>query len=95
MIPIVEALAARLPFISVDTSKPEVMREALQHGAGLINDVRALRRAGALQVIAEYQCPVCIMHMQFPDGDITPVDEEIPDIVSSVSDFLHFRIAFA
>lgn len=69
VIPVVEALSKRLPVVlSVDTSKPEVIREALQHGVDLINDVRALRQPGALEVVAEFQAPICLMHMEFPEG---------------------------
>lgn len=50
--------------ISVDTSTPEVMRESYRLGAGLINDVRALGREGAVEAAAETGLPVCIMHMQ-------------------------------
>lgn len=64
VIPVVEILARTLPVpISVDTSKPEVMREAIVHGAGFINDVRALQHPGALKVVAETQVAVCLMHM--------------------------------
>jgi dihydropteroate synthase len=70
VIPVVEALSKRLPVVlSVDTSKPEVMCEALKHGVGLINDVRALRQPGAVEVVAEFQVPVCLMHMEFPEGN--------------------------
>ncbi|HMH67179.1 MAG TPA: dihydropteroate synthase, partial [Pinirhizobacter sp.] len=64
VIPVIEGLVAatRLP-ISVDTSKPEVMRAAVAAGAGMINDVYALRREGALDAAAELRVPVCLMHM--------------------------------
>ena len=63
--PVVEAIAAELDvIISVDTSCPQVMRESARLGAGLINDVRSLRREGALQAAAESGLPVCLMHMQ-------------------------------
>jgi dihydropteroate synthase len=63
-IPVIEAMRAelRLP-ISIDTSKPEVMRAAVEAGAGLVNDVFALRREGALETAAELRVPVCLMHM--------------------------------
>lgn len=65
VIPIVEALhnAVAVP-ISVDTSKPDVMRHATAAGAGMINDVYGLRRAGALAAAAAAGVPVCVMHMQ-------------------------------
>nr|WP_234816874.1 dihydropteroate synthase [Mycolicibacterium wolinskyi] len=63
VIPVVEALAgtSSVP-ISVDTSRPEVMREAVAAGAVMINDVRALQRPGALEAAAGLQVPVCLMH---------------------------------
>ena len=65
VVPVIEALAARLEIpISIDTSKVEVMRDAVQAGAGLINDVNAFRGEGALQQAAESGVPVCLMHMQ-------------------------------
>ncbi len=65
VIPVIEMLAARLEIpISIDTSKAEVMRAAVQAGAGLINDVNALRGKGALQQAVQLGVPVCLMHMQ-------------------------------
>lgn len=65
VIPCVEALAGEVDAtISVDTSTPIVMREAARAGAGLINDVRALTREGALATAVELGLPVCLMHMQ-------------------------------
>lgn len=65
VIPVVEAISAKLSIpVSIDTSKPEVMRSAVAAGAGMINDVYALRRDGALQAAVELGVPVCVMHMQ-------------------------------
>lgn len=65
VLPLIERLAAESPVpISIDTSAPEVMRAAVAAGAGLINDVRALRREGALEAAAGLGVPVCLMHMQ-------------------------------
>lgn len=65
VVPVVERLAAELDvWISVDTYKPEVMRETTAAGAHLINDIRALAEPGAVQVVAETGVPVCLMHMQ-------------------------------
>ncbi|MEM9300818.1 MAG: dihydropteroate synthase [Pseudomonadota bacterium] len=65
VIPVVEALAPAIDVpISIDTSKPEVMRAAAAAGAGIINDVYALRRPGALAAAAATGLPVCLMHMQ-------------------------------
>ena len=90
--PVIEALAARLALpLSVDTSKPEVMRAAVTAGAGLINDVQALRRPGALVTAAALAVPVCLMHMR---GTPTSMQEDpvYADPVAEVSDFLGERV---
>jgi dihydropteroate synthase len=92
IVPVIEALAKQtaLP-ISVDTSKPEVMRAAVAAGAGMINDVYALRRDGALDAAAELKVPVCLMHMQ---GEPRTMQENphYDDVVSEVRRFLAERI---
>lgn len=92
VIPVIDALADRLPVpISVDTSKPQVMREAVQAGAGLINDVRALREPGALEAAAEAKVPVCLMHMRGAPRAMqqAPVYQ---DVVGEVKTFLAERV---
>jgi dihydropteroate synthase len=65
VIPVIERLAAAVPLpVSIDSNKPQVMREAVNAGAGLINDVMALQAPGALDVVRELTVPVCMMHMQ-------------------------------
>ena len=64
VLPLVESLAGVRTMLSVDTSKPEVMRAALSAGAAIINDVRALREPGALEAMGESDCGVVLMHMQ-------------------------------
>ncbi|EPY7439692.1 dihydropteroate synthase [Klebsiella quasipneumoniae] len=65
VIPVVEAMAQRFEvWISVDTSKAEVIRESARAGAHIINDIRSLTEPGALQAAAETGLPVCLMHMQ-------------------------------
>jgi dihydropteroate synthase len=65
VIPVVKALREKSNvWISVDTSKPEVMKASIEAGADLINDIRALREPGALEVVAQADVPVCIMHMK-------------------------------
>ena len=92
IVPVIEALARRtaLP-ISVDTSKPEVMRAAVAAGAGMINDVYALRREGALDAAAELKVPVCLMHML---GEPRTMQDapHYDDVVSDVRRFLAERI---
>ncbi|TVQ91833.1 MAG: dihydropteroate synthase [Chromatiaceae bacterium] len=93
VVPVIEAVAARLPLpISIDTSKPEVMRAAAAVGAGLINDVHALRAPGALTTAAALGLPVCLMHMQGQPRDMQAAPT-YHDVVTEVSDFLRQRIA--
>lgn len=64
VIPVVEAIAQRFEvWISVDTSKPEVIRESARAGAHIINDIRSLTEPGALEAAAQTGLPVCLMHM--------------------------------
>lgn len=92
VVPVIQALTKRVAVpISVDTSKPEVMRAAVAAGAGLINDVYALRRDGALDAAAELKVPVCLMHMQGEPG--TMQDEpHYDDVVGEVHRFLAERV---
>lgn len=63
--PVVEKLVSESEaIVSVDTSTPEVMRESLSLGAGMINDVRAFSREGAIDAVAESEAMLCVMHMQ-------------------------------
>ncbi|HZH56474.1 dihydropteroate synthase [Yanghanlia caeni] len=64
VLPVVEALRDHGVPISVDTFKPQVMRAALEAGADMINDIRALQEPGALEAVADSRCGLCIMHMQ-------------------------------
>jgi len=92
VLPVVERLARELPVpISVDTSKPEIIREAARVGAGLINDVRALRLPGALEAAVASGLPVCLMHMQ---GDPATMQHEpvYADVVAEVHAFLTERV---
>ncbi|MEZ5568767.1 MAG: dihydropteroate synthase [Halioglobus sp.] len=93
VLPVVERLVAELDVvISVDTSSPEVMRAAAAAGAGMLNDVRALSRPGALAAAAESGLPVCLMHMQGEPGSMQ-VAPRYCDIVAEVADFLAGRVA--
>ncbi|HEX7341726.1 MAG TPA: dihydropteroate synthase [Rhodanobacteraceae bacterium] len=92
VLPVVERLAAKVDVpIAVDTSKPEVMRAAVAAGAGMINDVYALRREGALDVAAELGVPVCLMHMQGEPRDMQ-VTPHYDDVVGEVHRFLADRV---
>lgn len=91
--PVVEAIVANLDVvISLDTSTPAVMREGARLGAGLINDVRALRRDGALEAAAESGLPVCLMHMLGEPGDMQN-NPCYRDVVAEVREFLVGRMA--
>ena len=86
--PVVERIARELDvIISVDTSAPMVMTEVARLGAGLINDVRSLRREGALQAAAATGLPVCLMHMLGEPGDMQD-NPRYEDLVGEVSAFL-------
>src|SRR5688500_3216787 len=92
VIPVIERLAKQtsLP-ISIDTSKPEVMRAAVAAGAGMINDVYALRREGALDAAAELGVPVVLMHMQGEPRSMQDAPQ-YDDVVGEVHRFLAERI---
>lgn len=88
VIPLVEKLAGELPVpLSVDTSKPDVMRAAAHAGAGMLNDVYALRQPGAPEAAAGTGLPVCIMHMQGEPRSMQK-NPRYADVVSDVRDFL-------
>ena len=92
VVPVIEALARQVSIpISVDTSKPEVMRAAVAAGAGMINDVYALRQDGALDAAAELKVPVCLMHM-LGEPRTMQDDPHYDDVVSDVRRFLAERI---
>jgi dihydropteroate synthase len=87
-IPVIEAVSKNTDcVISIDTSKADVMREAVRAGAGLINDVRALQESGALQAAAEAKVPVCLMHMQGQPRTMQD-NPEYEDVVKDVGQFL-------
>lgn len=90
--PVVEAVSAELDVvISLDTSTPAVMREGARLGAGMINDVRALRRDGALEAAADSGLAVCLMHMLGEPGTMQR-DPQYRDVVIEVRDFLAQRM---
>ena len=91
VVPVVEAINQRFDtVISVDTSTPGVMMEVAKAGAHMLNDVRALRREGALQAAAATQLPVCLMHMQGQPSTM----QQAPgynDVLADIYDFLAER----
>ncbi|MCO1335090.1 dihydropteroate synthase [Microbulbifer sp. OS29] len=92
VVPVIEAIGANFDaVISVDTSTPAVMRESAAAGAGLINDVRALERPGALQAAAETGLAICLMHMQGQPVTMQQ-DPSYTDVVRDVALYLQARI---
>ena len=93
VVPVIEAVRSRIDQpISVDTSKPGVMRAAVAAGAAMINDVRALQTDGALTAAVELRRPVCLMHMQGQPRNMQQ-DPQYGDVVADVSAFLRDRVA--
>ncbi len=93
VLPVVEALCGELPaVVSVDTSSPALMREAVALGAGMINDVRALRRPGAVEAAAKSGAAVCLVHLQ---GEPQTMQESphYEDLLGEVREFLVRRVA--
>ena len=92
VLPVLEALGGLAVPISVDTTKPEVMREALARGATMINDITALAAPGAIDVVARSDAAVCLMHMQ-GDPQTMQANPAYRDVVAEVRDFLAARAA--
>lgn len=91
--PVIEAISTEMDVpISIDTMKAEVMRAAVKAGAGLINDVNALRSEDALETAAELDVPVCLMHMQGTPQTMQNEPHYV-DVVKEVEDFLLERVA--
>lgn len=92
VVPIISSIRASYPdiIISIDTSKAEVMAQAIFAGADIINDVRALQEPGALEVAVQTQVPVCLMHMQ---GQPRSMQHQptYDDVVAEVLAFLYAR----
>jgi dihydropteroate synthase len=93
VVPVVEALRGDSgAVLSVDSSSPAVMRAAAAAGAGMLNDVRALQRPGALEAAAELGLPVCLMHMQGTPETMQQAPQ-YDDVVDEVAAFLRARIS--
>ncbi len=92
VIPVIEAIASEIDLpISVDTTKPGVMRAAVAAGAGMINDVSGLREEGAVEAVAETGVPACIMHMQGEPRTMQN-NPEYRDVVGDIKNFFLERI---
>jgi dihydropteroate synthase len=95
VVPVIERLARELDVaISIDTTKPEVMRAAVEAGAVLINDVMALRAPGALETAAVLDAGICLMHMKGQPRTMQG-DPQYRDVVAEVRDFLGRRVQAA
>ena len=92
VIPVIEALSkvTTVP-ISIDTYKPEVMRAAIDAGADIVNDICALREDGALEIVANSNAGVCLMHMQGIPQTMQ-INPQYTDVVSEVKQFLADRV---
>ena len=92
VIPVIEALSktCNVP-ISIDTYKPEVMRQAIAAGADIVNDVRALQEPNSLEIVAQSNVGVCLMHMQGTPQTMQ-LEPHYVDVVSVVKQFLVDRM---
>ncbi len=90
ILPVLEGLKGLGKPVSVDTRRPEVMREALKAGASMINDIEALRAPGALEAVRESQCAVCLMHMKGEPATMQQAPR-YDDVVGEVLGFLRER----
>ncbi|WP_333918413.1 dihydropteroate synthase [Vibrio crassostreae] len=92
VIPAIKAIRAKFDvWISIDTSKAEVMRQAVEAGADLINDVRALQEPGALDAAANANVPVCLMHMKGQPRTMQ-ANPNYDDVLMDVEAFLKERV---
>jgi dihydropteroate synthase len=92
VIPVIEALASKVQIpISIDTFKPKVMRAALEAGASMINDVRALQEDGALEIAAKSYAGICLMHMQGTPQTMQN-NPYYDDVVNEIKTFLKARL---
>ncbi|ODS97486.1 MAG: dihydropteroate synthase [Lautropia sp. SCN 69-89] len=92
VVPVLDALRDCGVPLSVDTRHPSTMRAAIEHGADMINDIAALREPGAIDVVRDARCAVCLMHMQGEPATMqqAPAYDEV---VSEVGHFLDARVA--
>jgi dihydropteroate synthase len=95
VIPVIEALSkvCGVP-ISIDTYKPEVMRQAIAAGADIVNDIRALQEPNALEIVAQSNVGVCLMHMQGTPQTMQ-LEPHYIDVVGEVKQFLLDRMNVA
>jgi len=94
VLPVLEQLAGGTVPVSIDTQKPELMREAIAAGTSMINDVNALQSPGALAAVAQSGVAVCLMHMQGTPSDMQ-IDPHYDDVVAEVLEFFGERMRAA
>ncbi len=94
VMPLLERLVELNVPLSIDTVKPQVMKEALAAGAAIINDIGALRAPGALEAVADSDAAIVLMHMQGQPRTMQH-DPHYDDVINEVMDFLGERIAAA
>ena len=94
IMPVVYALRDCGKPLSVDTRRPEVMREVIQAGVDMINDVEGFRADGALRLLSDSDCALCIMHMQGQPQTMQQTPH-YDDVVAEVGEFLRQRVAAA
>jgi len=94
VLPVLEQLAGGTVPVSLDTQKPELMREAIAAGASMINDVNALQAPGAIAAVAQSGVAVCLMHMQGTPADMQ-TDPHYDDVVAEVLEFFGERMRAA
>lgn len=91
IMPVLEGVKDFSTIISIDTSKPDVMREAIKHGAHIWNDVRGLRNEGSIELLAESDIGVCIMHMQ-GEPDNMQDNPEYGDVIADIKQYLSDKV---
>ena len=92
VIPLLKAIKSRFDIsVSIDTSKSAVMSEAITYGADMINDVRALQNKGCLDVVAQSDVSVCLMHMQGMPRTMQ-ANPQYNDVITDIIDFFQQRI---
>lgn len=92
VLPVIEKVRELGVVISLDSSEPKVMQEAIELGVGLINDVRALRREGALEIVSASGLPVCLMHMQGDSPLTMQKQAQYHSVIDEVADFLEYQV---
>jgi dihydropteroate synthase len=91
VLPVVREIARLGVPVSIDTTKPEVMRAAVDAGACMVNDIEALQGADTMRVVAQSRAAVCLMHMRGRPRDMQ-LNPQYADVVAEVSSFLKLRV---